>query len=188
MSERADQARCQNSTCSPGSYFRASALKYSICPQLNPRRATTSSSAECLLRLPNVGSGTRVGRTRTHTLWPAKSNKKDTGPRGEEKTCRAGEHVTFSEHKEKQYAEARSLPAASRQTPLCCWTPRIWNTSTQMNQWYFQRLLQTLLEENKRAAWFPVSYKKLCSYSERKTERLFKSMMQQNELITALGF
>lgn len=95
MSERADQARCQNSTCSPGSYFRASALKYSICPQLNPRRATTSSSAECLLRLPNVGSGTRVGRTRTHTLRPAKSNKKDTGPRGEEKTCRAGEHVSF---------------------------------------------------------------------------------------------
>lgn len=172
MSERADQARCQNSTCSPGSYFHASALKYSICPQLNPRRATTSSSAECLLRLPNVGSGTRAGRTRTHA-HTATSQEQQKGHRSagrrENLLCRRAR--LFSEHKEKQYAEARSLPAASRQTPLCCWTPRIWNTSTQMNQWYFQRLLQTLLEENKRAAWFPVSYKKLCSYLERKTER-----------------
>lgn len=71
--ERTDKARCQNSTCSPRSYFCGSALKYSICLQLNPRCATTSS-AECLLRhSPTRGLRNTWGtcaRTHTHCARP----------------------------------------------------------------------------------------------------------------------
>lgn len=137
MSERADQARCHNSTCSPGSYFRASALKYSICLQLNPRRATTSSSAECPLRLPNVGSWARVGRTRTRSLRPAKSNKKDTGPQGKERTCCAGERVSFLNTKENNVLNQKPYQQRLARNSSVVEHHASKNTSTQMNQCYF---------------------------------------------------
>lgn len=82
--KRTDKARCQNSTCSARSYFCGSALKYSICLQLNPRCATTSS-AECLLRLPPTPRGLRnTCGTHTHTLRQAKATKR-TSLLGKEK-------------------------------------------------------------------------------------------------------